>query len=250
MKEAIITLDRELEEQYKLSRYNLYIPVHGRMLVFNTNTANMVEFDSTILSKKYEKDLVRLGLIVHRQTDEIAQLKAEYDSRSDLCKTLNLIIAVTLDCQCRCFYCYENHPKIYMNEQTKTGLIKLVKSHATMGNDINIVWYGGEPLLDFSTIEELTTAFQEICHTNHVQYSAQMITNAYAFDIDIIDKIDKLEIKEIQITLDGLETEHNRRRPVIGDNHSFERIVENNRKIFFNNYYIMIMMAFFLTRIT
>lgn len=223
----IVTLENELKKKYKLSAYNLYIPKNNNIVIFNTRTSNIVELDSPVIIEEYAEDLLRLGMIVTRETNELIQLEEEYNNRSLHCRCFNAIIAITLDCQCRCFYCYETHPKVYMDERTKGSLIRLVKKHASLGENINIVWYGGEPLLDFQSIVELTKRFQFICMEYDVTYSAQMISNAYGFDERIISQIDDLKIEEVQITLDGLKEEHNKRRPVIGDKNPFEKIVNN-----------------------
>ena len=223
----IVTLENELKKKYKLSAYNLYIPKNNNIVIFNTHSLNIVELESTMIIEKYAEDLLRLGMIVTRETNELKQLEEEYNNRSLHCHCFNAIVAITLDCQCRCFYCYETHPKVYMDERTKASLVELVKKHAASGENINIVWYGGEPLLDFQSITELTKRFQFVCKEYDVTYSAQMISNAYGFDERIISQIDDLNIKEVQITLDGLKEEHNKRRPVIGDKDPFEKIVNN-----------------------
>lgn len=223
----IVTLENVLKKKYKLSAYNLYISKNNNIVIFNTRTSNIVELESPMIIEEYVEDLLRLGMIVTKETNELKQLKEEYNNRSLVCNSFNAIIAVTQDCQCRCFYCYEEHPKVYMDDRTKSSLVELVKKHASLGEKINIVWYGGEPLLDFQTIVELTTKFQSICKKYDVKYSAQMISNAYGFDNRMISQIDDLDIKEVQITLDGLREEHNKRRPVIGDKDPFETIINN-----------------------
>lgn len=223
----VVTLENKLKKKYELSAYNLYIPQKNSIAIFNTRTSNIVELDSPMIIAEYVEDLLRLGMIVTKETSELKQLEEEYNNRSLHCNCFNAIVAITLDCQCRCFYCYETHPKVYMDDRTKGSLIELVKKHASLGENINIVWYGGEPLLDFQTIVELTTRFKLICKEYDVNYSAQMISNAYGFDNRIISQIDDLKIKEVQITLDGLREEHNKRRPVIGDKDPFEKIINN-----------------------
>ena len=136
-------------------------------------------------------------------------------------------VFTTTDCNARCFYCYENHQKVYMDDSTKKAMVSLIENKAKNGKNISIVWYGGEPLMDFNSLEQLTRDIQKICNDNKVEYHAGMITNGYYFDDSSISKIDKFCIETVQITLDGIKEVHERRRPVIGDKNSFDTILNN-----------------------
>lgn len=231
MNNNFLTMPDVLKQQYKFSDYNLYITKNNGNYVYNTRSLSLVEFNETKLKEEFVDQLLKSGIITNKDTDEIEELKKEYDEREKFANCFHTIIALTLDCQCRCFYCYETHPKTYITDETKESLVQLIDAKAKSGNNISVVWYGGEPLLDFKSLMDLTERFKRVCKRHNVNYSAQMITNGYAFNDYIISLIDELEIKEVQITLDGLKEEHNKRRPVINDNDSFDKIVNNIAKI-------------------
>ena len=165
------------------------------------------------------------------ETDELAEIKVEYDSRELFSNELHLIIATTLDCQFRCFYCYESHPKVYMTDDVKQAILKLVEKHAMSGTNISVVWYGGEPMLDFGTIQFLSDRFIEICERHRVQYSASMISNGYAFNLENVRLLDTYRIGSIQITLDGMKDVHEMRRPLLDNTASFDQIIGNMKLI-------------------
>jgi uncharacterized protein len=60
-----------------------------------------------------------------------------------------------------------------------------------------------------------------------VPYSASMVTNGYLLDQERIDKLEDLKIKSIQITIDGPEEVHNRRRPHATRGDSYGVIMTN-----------------------
>ena len=219
------TISDEIKGEYKPSAYNVCLSKDGR-LIYNTVSQAVAMFEKTDLSE-YVDDMVENGFLVKSDTDELSDLKKEYDSRESFSKELHLIIALTLDCNFRCFYCYEKHPKRYMHDDVKLAIVNLVKKNAMLGKNISITWYGGEPMLDFDSIKELTSKFKKICETYNVNYCASMISNGYLFNDESIREIDNLCIKDIQITLDGIKEVHEKRRPMIGGTSSFHQIVEN-----------------------
>lgn len=223
----------ELSKKYKFSKYNLYID-EQRGIVSNTITQAVSQFGDYMINSLDLPDLLECGFVVPIDKDELRELEIEYESRDNLVNELNLIIAITLDCQFRCFYCYENHPVVYMKNDVKAALISFVEQKAKAGNDISVVWYGGEPLLDLSTMKELTFSILKICKENGVLYRASMISNGYAFDDYNIYCLDDLHIKAVQITLDGLEESHEYRRPMINGEKSFDMIISNMTKIYFH----------------
>lgn len=223
---CFLSLSEELETKYKLSEYNIYLD-EKRGLVYNTVTQAVSEFENRVLSEEDLCDLIECGFIVPIETDEKAVLRDEYNHRDEFSDELHLIIALTLDCQFRCVYCYEKHPCVYMNESTKAAIIEMVHSYAKSGKNISIVWYGGEPMLDYESIKTLTYEFQKICSNHGVKYNASMISNGYSFTDESIMELDNLSISSVQITVDGMKQVHELRRPMISGDESFEHIIEN-----------------------
>ncbi len=225
-----LNLSKELPQDYKLSKYNLYLD-ESQKIVYNLVTQAVAEFNCLELNAKELYELLDAGFIVKSDDDELIRLKKEYESREVLSDCFHLIIAITLNCQFKCFYCYENHAESYMSDDIKEALVSLVERKAAEGRNISIVWYGGEPLLDFDLIEELTYSFKRICDKNNVEYMAAIISNGLLFDDTKISKVDKLSIKSVQITLDGMREVHEKRRPTTASNNAFNQIFANIIKL-------------------
>ena len=122
---CFLRLPEELATKYKLSVYNIYL-YETKGLVYNTVTQAVSEFEDKVLCADDLLDLVECGFIVPEEKDEKEALRDEYNHRAEL----HLIIALTLDCQFRCVYCYEKHPCVYMNDPTKGAVIDMVHSYA------------------------------------------------------------------------------------------------------------------------
>lgn len=227
---CFLTMPEKMACTFKFSKYNIYLD-ESRGLVYNTRTQAVSEFDDHTLDTNDVSELVDCGFIVPINTDEMDEIRNEYEERSRISNELHLIIATTLDCQFRCFYCYESHPKVYMTEDIKAAIIGTVKDYAASGKDISVVWYGGEPMLDFESIRMFSKRFIDICNTYGVSYRASMISNGYSFSPESIVLLDELRIEFLQITLDGIECVHEQRRPLIDGGLSFNRIIQNVKAI-------------------
>lgn len=227
---CFLVMPEKMACEYKLSKYNIYLDA-SIGLVYNTITQAVSAFDNHIIDRNDIAELLDCGFIVPVEKDEFSEIKNEYDSREQFSNELHLIIATTLDCQFRCFYCYESHPKVYMTDEVKQAVLRLVEHHAMSGKNISVVWYGGEPMLDFESICMFSKKFIDVCQTYGVSYRASMISNGYLFPPEKIAVLDELRIEAVQITLDGMKDIHEQRRPLMNSNSSFDCIIQNMKNI-------------------
>ncbi len=134
---------------------------------------------------------------------------------------LSVVIAPTADCNFNCFYCFEKHkPKIYMNKETADNVVNFIKS---FNKKTDILWFGGEPLLNFSLIKYLSEKLIE----NNIEYTASIITNGYLLNEHKIKELKNFKINNVQITFDGLESTHNKRRTHKKGYPTFNKILKN-----------------------
>jgi uncharacterized protein len=140
---------------------------------------------------------------------------------------LELSICPTLGCNFRCPYCFEHTQQdmAFMSLETINQLILFIKSFKSI-KSLSITWYGGEPTIDraFDVVREITRRIK--CLDLHFQ-EAGLITNAYLLENDKIEQLNDLNIKNVQITLDGPQRVHDGRRVLTGGRPTFERIMKN-----------------------
>ena len=144
-------------------------------------------------------------------------------------ETCTLTLAPTMKCNFVCPYCYEvdkSYPK--MNQNIIDKIKEYIKEKKEAHKYLSIAWYGGEPLLAFDIIEELSLEAIKIFGD---KYYACMVTNGYLFTDDIIKELKSLHIYDIQITLDGPPEIHNKRRKLPNGEDTFFKILENIKKI-------------------
>lgn len=135
--------------------------------------------------------------------------------------SLSFTIAPTLNCNFRCAYCYEKNARNpYM---MKNEMISKIFDFAKDKKNINIEWYGGEPLLSLDFIKK----FNEAANEREINLTQNIVTNGYLLTEDVIRYFHKIDMRNIQITLDGNKNSHNKRRPHVTNLDSYTRIVEN-----------------------
>lgn len=231
----------------KLSNYNFLVEIEdGKTLAYNAlrNGLCMVNeeikkvlqnFDENFYSKLDEdlkNELLRGGFVVPDQLDEIHLIKVRRNLQNYSTQGIALTICPTLDCNLRCKYCYESLPLSYMSKKVQDDLLEWVKKRMDQKTRAFFVcWYGGEPLLAFDVIENLSREFISLCDENKIKYSADIITNGTLLDSEKVEKLKQLKVNFIQVTLDGFKEAHDKRRPFKDGKGSYDMIIKNLSKI-------------------
>ena len=100
-------------------------------------------------------------------------------------------------------------------------MIAYIKKTGT--KKIHIKLFGGEPLLG---IESIIKFHKELKDTK-IEFEYEMVTNGYLSNQENIEILDTLPVNLYQITIDGFEEVHNKRRPHVKYNDSYLRIINN-----------------------
>lgn len=115
----------------------------------------------------------------------------------------------TMACNARCSYCYEaGRPQKPMTAETARKVGDwIVKNAMKNGREIQLRWFGGEPLVGEHCIDIIC----QIVKDAGFNYSSSMTTNGFLFKKEKLDKYrDLWHLRSGQITLDGTEEEYNK----------------------------------------
>ena len=109
-------------------------------------------------------------------------------------------VFTTLDCNARCFYCFENRvPGSRMTLKTASSVIEYMARQAEE-SPIKIVWFGGEPLFNYPVIDFISDGLRN----RGLRFESDMISNGFLFNADLVEKAKACwNLKSVQITLDG-----------------------------------------------
>lgn len=167
--------------------------------------------------------LIKARILVDNQEDDLNVYLADVLKNRYNSSDMALTILPTRGCNFGCIYCYEqDRPNVLMNEQTEMAIVKFVCSNSNLKR-LSVVWYGGEPLLNFDSMVRLTKMFKQL----NIEYSAKIVSNGYLLTKEKADLMKDLAIRNIQITFDGSEEIHNQRRFLLGGQPTYRKIMDN-----------------------
>lgn len=216
-------------------------------MIFMTNNEYKTIFDVNN-NEAYVKFLYDTYFLVEEDFDErkfINEFRKKHQSPIDdytLDKIYDYTILTTTACNARCFYCYEHGvKKKTMTVQTAEKLANYIIEHAPENYNIELRWFGGEPLFNAKVINVICTKLQNA----GVPYHSFFTTNGYLFDKDLIKKAKELwHITSCQITIDGTEDVYNKAKNYIykNDNSPYKRVMGNIEELINNNVDVSIRM--------
>jgi uncharacterized protein len=184
--------------QYKESTYNVRVPLRGeRALWYNSMSRALVVVDAAKVALRRrlwsddhfasEPDLSSLlsqGFLVPEDLDEKELLKKQYfDTRNDP-SAVNFIVCPTLSCNFGCDYCFQgvDKPLEAMSPAVQDRVIALYErmiQDVPGLNFINMIWYGGEPLMRKQIIYDLADRLMDISALAGIRYTGTMVSNGF-----------------------------------------------------------------------
>lgn len=206
----------------------------GALIRLNRHTLDEVVriFNSKIIKPGvWNPDLFSLlcdnGFIIVHSVDELALLKERHWTARNGVKALGLAVGVTQQCNFACTYCYQNHLPIDLSDDAQQGICEYVTRELPGREVLKVAWWGGEPLLRLDIIHRLSDKLRDLCSNFGCEYTASITTNGYLLSEDAAKLLVHLGVCDIQVTLDGPQEIHDRRRYLKGGRGSFDRILNN-----------------------
>lgn len=205
----------------------LYNAASDKFLIFRNGTLDK-SWRPKNLSKSLYSHLEIGGFLIHDNVDEMSTSIHSLHKKVDNDMNFHIIINPTLQCNFRCWYCYEEHGPSKMSPQTIAYIQQLIKNLADQEKNLTISFFGGEPLIFY---QEVMYPLIKYAHSTYLESNASFDCNAtsngYLFSEDIINALSNLNFKYVQITLDGDEEHHNTVRHTASNIGSYKKIISN-----------------------
>jgi uncharacterized protein len=214
----------------KPSFYNLVVPHDkDRYLIFNSLYGSLFEVDGEgkeaveglipieSLSPDIQSLLETNGVLVGDAVDELKIFSTKFDQFKYDRRGLLFTLISSYACNLACPYCYEGKrdsiPADFPLDRAET-VIQFIIQKVVENNSSNLSFflYGGEPLLraDLSlNIAKILKAWSEM---NRVSFGLGMVTNATLLTSALISEFREFKSIFTEITLDGPESFHNKKR--------------------------------------
>lgn len=222
-------------EIYKPSKFNYYVKSKRGYVVYNTLCNSLHKFTfleyEKILGKRkcglaLKKKLVKEGIIVDPKFDELNSFLSWAEKNRNLEKSfVSFNITTTMKCNARCEYCYEQSSEKFDYDVNKIqSLINFIKKKSNNSKKVAITWFGGEPLLNMTLIDLVSNQLKN----DGIDFTSYIITNGSLLSPQIInDKFPLWNVKDVQITLDGLaDTYLSRKQYIDSQENVFEKILD------------------------
>lgn len=172
--------------------------------------------------------LVLGGFLVGDDVDELALIQQRYRAGRETSRGLSLTIAPTVACNFRCSYCFQEHPNRRMSQEDVAALQSFVRERLQPNTQLDVTWFGGEPLLAAEQLLELARWCQQLAAERDCRFSHSMVSNGYLLTESVAEQLAAIgDFTDAQITLDGTRELHDRRRPLAGGRGTFDTILDN-----------------------
>ena len=152
---------------------------------------------------------------------------------------LRVTVLTTLQCNFACDYCFQGDHGDYNKTAAKMSLETSARVADWIERELDrlrpesfvLTFFGGEPLLNLPVMYDLAERAWQASQARGVPMSISVITNGLLLTPEVVDRLLPFGLNGVKITLDGDKDTHNRMRPLRGGQGTFDRIVENIRRV-------------------
>lgn len=227
----------------RLSLYTTILPITEKYnIVFNAITDKFIICHKDLLqiypdyaystsSSKLESQLHEIKAVCDDGFNEVSYLKNIIESTDSDLSEFHLHVNPTLNCNFRCWYCYEEHQvESKISEGVLSSIVSLAKKEITNNHKLEIFtlsFFGGEPLMYYrQAAGKLISDIQNLCKNAGVKFRCHFTTNGYLLTDYIRFSLKNTNVT-FQITLDGGREYHNKVRFSMIGNGSYDKILNN-----------------------
>lgn len=188
--------------------------------------------------------LVERGFLLEDHVDESREVIAEWEREDADRSVYSIIINPTMDCNMRCWYCYEKHEKgsVMSDEMVETVLRFIGKKvQSPELKQLNLNFFGGEPLLYYKkVIRPILERTASLCHSENKNLYLHITTNGYLLNERVLSSIKSYTSNVVfQIAIDGNEEVHNETKYLGGKgDKTYAHIMENAKSILSQGLYL------------
>ena len=183
--------------------------------------------------------LAEHGFLVRDAASEQAALAARFAEFREDASQLRITILTTLQCNFACDYCYQGDhgeagrvaPKMSPETAARTADWIVQQLDEVRPARLSLTFFGGEPLLNVPAMRLIAERCAQATASRGVQQVVSIITNGLLLTPEIVDQMLPLGLTGVKVTLDGDRETHDRMRPLRGGQGTFDRIIENVRRV-------------------
>lgn len=193
----------------------------------NTQEKLKKKYTENEISEAYNeiKSLIEQGMLYSsiKNIEEVVSSKQMNKGLKALC------LHVSHDCNLRCEYCFAssgdyNSGRILMDKEVALKAIDYLVQNSNNRHNIEIDFFGGEPLMNFDVVKETVTYGRKLEKTTGKHFYFTITTNGTLLDKEKISFINE-NMDNVVISIDGRKEVHNAVRHDRAGRGSYDRIV-------------------------
>lgn len=240
------------------SAFNVRVPLRsGDVFVMNTLTdaqvvvspdvADMLARASVAAEEEDHREsadearalLAEHGFLVPAPAADREAVEARFAAFRTDATEVRVTVLTTLQCNFACDYCYQGEhgagviaPQ-RMSLETAGRVADWVSRELARVRPQRLVltFFGGEPLLNAPAMFDIAERCSEAARAAGIEQVITLITNGLLLTPAVVERLLPLGLCGVKVTLDGDRETHNRMRPLRGGQGTFDRIVENMRRV-------------------
>jgi uncharacterized protein len=251
LKKAFSIIYKVKIKKMKNSKFNNFFNYEDKKIGYNAFSNEFVLLDpelyelltATIREENFKElneihpdfytHLIEKGFFIENEVDEIENVKKlvqEIDIDNET--RYQLTVNPTMNCNFKCWYCYETHIKASkMSKETILSVTKFVDNlliEKDKLEDFHLSWFGGEPLLYFDkTVKPILQDIYPKMKEKGIYFSSGFTTNGLLINQKMLGVCREFGVNFFQITLDGHRDRHNEVRYISKEKGSYDEIVKN-----------------------
>ncbi len=183
--------------------------------------------------------LTEHGFVVNDREGERRKVDQYFRNIRESKEQLRVTVLTTLQCNFACDYCFQgdhgDHNKFAakMSLETAARVVQWTEERldAIRPESFVLTLFGGEPLLNLPVAYYLAEQLWAATQARGVRMLVNVITNGLLLTPEVVDRLAPYGLNGVKITLDGDHDTHNRMRPLRGGQGTFDKIIENIRRV-------------------
>jgi uncharacterized protein len=242
----------------KYSQFNAIIPYAEKFALYNSFSQKVIFIEETLkdilqaavhenidalseVHPTFYEYLIKQEFIIENEIDEVDKVKKLTKFHDENINSFLLTINPSMNCNFKCWYCYETHVK---NSRLNDDMINRINLFITKTANkegmkhFSLSFFGGEPLLYFKKeVTPIIDTYVDACRTKGLTPDLYFTTNGYLINDELIAYFKNKNITSgFQITLDGYKEQHDLVRYVSANKGSYEVIIKNIKLLITNKF--------------
>ena len=183
--------------------------------------------------------LTEHGFVVNDRDGERRKVEQYFRDIRESQEQLRVTVLTTLQCNFACDYCFQGDHGDYNKFAAKMSLDTAARVAAWTEERLDtlhpesfvLTLFGGEPLLNLPVAYYLAERLWKSSQERGVRMMVNVITNGLLLTPEVVDRLVPFGLNGVKVTLDGDHDTHNRMRPLRGGQGTFDKIIENVRRV-------------------